>query len=437
MLKESLAFSKIVQIFIIIYLASSLLYATLHLLGFGWFQNLSIVATTAKDKSALLDNPLTSRSEPITVSQLHKRYHSSQTVIWSNAEGGQTQTIPENLIVGKVFADAMGPSKVIPYYFRASEHFEQEDITIATLVTHNRFPVLSRLASRYKGPISVAIHVNDDSTKGTILKDLHNIYEENPDVRKYVDIHLVVDKFDRQFNMWRNVAKFFTRTDYLMMLDVDFHLCTDFRESLKKHEDLMERLRSGRAAVVVPAFEYIAEEDGEDWRLFPKDKEALMNIVLTEEIDMFHLNWTRGHGSTDYKKWYRSSQPYKVTDYNYSYEPYVIYKKEGTPWCEERFVGYGANKAACLYEIYLAGIDYWVLPDDFLIHQTHHYPEETRAKERKYNKKLYEYFREEVCLRYSRLMISAGLWDTDIADNLKKECAKITGYREVVSKIQQ
>jgi hypothetical protein len=29
----------------------------------------------------------------------------------------------------------------------------------------------------------------------------------------------------------------------------------------------------------------------------------------------------------------------------------------------------------------LAGIDYWVLPDDFLIHQTHHYLEDTRAKE--------------------------------------------------------
>lgn len=48
-------------------------------------------------------------------------------------------------------------------------------------------------------------------------------------------------------------------------------------------------------------------------------------------------------------------------------------------------IGYGANKAACLYEIYLAGIDYWVLPDDFLIHQTHHYPEDTRAREVRIN----------------------------------------------------
>ncbi|KAI8877117.1 glycosyltransferase family 49 protein [Backusella circina FSU 941] len=329
----------------------------------------------------------------------------------------------------------MGPSKVIPYYFKASNEFEQEDITISTLVTHNRFKVLSRLATRYKGPISCAIHVNDDHTKDTILSDLHDIYKENPDMGRYVDIHLVVDKFDRQFNMWRNVAKFFARTDYIMMLDVDFHLCTDFRTSIRGNPALMDILRSGKGALVVPAFEYLEEDDGMDWRDFPKDKAALLDIVNQQKIDMFHMGWVRGHGSSDYPKWYKSSKHYKVIDYNYSYEPYVIFKKEGSPWCDERFVGYGANKAACLYEIYLAGIDYWVLPDDFLIHQTHHYLEDTRAKERKYNKKLYDYFREEVCLRYSRLMISSGLWDTPVANNLKGECTKINGFKEAVSRV--
>ncbi|KAI9475893.1 MAG: glycosyl-transferase for dystroglycan-domain-containing protein [Benjaminiella poitrasii] len=430
MKEESLAIPKILRIFFGIYLAGSLFYATVHLLGLGWFQTPPTTLTPLKAQ------PLAPRSESFTVSQLQKKYQSAQVVTWTNAEGGQNQTLSEDLILSKIFSDAMGPSKVIPYYFRATEKFDQEEITIATLVTHNRFPVLSRLATRYKGPISVAIHVNDDHTKDTILRDLHAMYENNADMGKYVDIHLVVDKFDRQFNMWRNVAKFFVRTDYLMMLDVDFHICTDFRESIRKSKELMGILRSGRGAIVVPAFEYLVEEDGEDWRLFPKDKEALMNIVLTEKIDMFHVNWTRGHGSTDYKKWYQSSRPYKVTDYNYSYEPYAIFKKEGSPWCDERFIGYGANKAACLYEIYLAGIDYWVLPNDFLIHQTHHYPEDTRAKERKYNKKLYDYFREEVCLRYTRLMISAGLWDTDIANNLKRECTKIKGFQEVVSRVQ-
>ncbi|CAO3640122.1 unnamed protein product [Mucor fragilis] len=150
---------------------------------------------------------------------------------------------------------------------------------------------------------------------------------------------------------------------------------------------------------------------------------------------MFHRGWKRGHGSTNYGKWYKQTKPYKVTEYNYSYEPYVIFKKEGTPWCDERFVGYGANKAACLFEIFLAGIDYWVLPDDFLIHQTHHYPEDTRAKERTYNKKLYDYYREETCLRYARMMIAADEWDTTKAANLKKECGRIRGFNDVIQKV--
>jgi hypothetical protein len=59
----------------------------------------------------------------------------------------------------------------------------------------------------------------------------------------------------------------------------------------------------------------------------------------------------------------------------------VIYKKEGTPWCDERFIGYGANKAACLYEIFISGVDFWVLPNDFLIHQSHKYAEHDRTRE--------------------------------------------------------
>ncbi|KAI8987266.1 glycosyl-transferase for dystroglycan-domain-containing protein [Mycotypha africana] len=329
----------------------------------------------------------------------------------------------------------MGPSKVIPYYFKASENFDHEEITMATLVTYNRFKVLARLASHYRGPISVALHVNDDEDKYQIISDLHDLFAENEDMRRYVDLHLVVDKFDRQFNMWRNVAKFFARTDFIMMLDVDFYLCTDFRESLKKEPELMNILRAGKGAIVVPAFEYINEADGEDWNVFPTNKKDLLVDVKADRLDMFHRSWTRGHGSTDYEKWYKSTKPYKVTDYNYSYEPYVIFKKEGTPWCDERFVGYGANKAACLYEIYLAGIDYWVLPSDFLIHQTHHYPEDTRAKERTYNKKLYDYYREEACLRYARLMIANNEWNTAKSENLKNECGRLRGFNDVIEKI--
>ncbi|KAI9306929.1 glycosyl-transferase for dystroglycan-domain-containing protein [Cunninghamella echinulata] len=325
----------------------------------------------------------------------------------------------------------MGPSDLKPYYFKAKKPVNPKDITLCTLVTRNRFPVLSRLASHYQGPISAAIHINDDETKQEVISELHDYFDKNRDMQQYVNIHLIIDTFDRQFNMWRNVAKFFARTDYIMMLDVDFHLCTNFRQRILNNPQWMAMLDAGRTALVVPAFEYLLQDDGLDAKTFPTTKQQLLQLVEDEKIDMFHKSWLNGHGSTNYSKWYQTNEPslYEVTDYNYSYEPYVIFKRQGSPWCDERFIGYGANKAACLYEIYLSGIDYWVLPEDFLIHQTHAYPESTRRKERQYNRKLYSNFREELCLRYSRKFFASGEWETPIADNLKTECQKIRGFK--------
>lgn len=53
------------------------------------------------------------------------------------------------------FSSALQPSKVIPYYYRATGmdevDFEKEDITITTLITSNRFKVFERLVERYQG----------------------------------------------------------------------------------------------------------------------------------------------------------------------------------------------------------------------------------------------------------------------------------------------
>lgn len=106
-------------------------------------------------------------------------------------------------------------------------------------------------------------------------------------------------------------------------------------------------MRSG-AAVVLPAFEYVEQDDGYDSATFPKNKEALIQLVQEKKITTFHDFFPKGHNATDYEKWYVSDAVYKVTAYQHSYEPYVILKKEGTPWCDERFVGYGANKAVSI-----------------------------------------------------------------------------------------
>lgn len=96
---------------------------------------------------------------------------------------------------------------------------------------------------------------------------------------KYVDVHLVLDTFERQFNTWRNIARLFARTEYVMMLDVDFYLCTPrFREVLRTSiggmggRDALKMFKKGMAAFVLPAFEYLKYAEGRDFKTFPNSK---------------------------------------------------------------------------------------------------------------------------------------------------------------------
>ncbi|KAK0486153.1 glycosyltransferase family 49 protein [Armillaria novae-zelandiae] len=307
--------------------------------------------------------------------------------------------LQRHLFLSKAFSSSLHPSKIVPFFYRASGHFDREDITITTIITSNRFQVFARLVERYRGPISVTIHVNNDTTHILDLLDsLETLYTSSPQMSRFVDVHLVVDFFDRQFNTWRNIARLFARTDFVMMLDIDFYPCTDFRTAIRNSEPIMKKLREGRAALVIPAFEYTAHEEGADYSTFPKTKEALKALVETKQIDMFHASWAPGHNSTDYERFYAASpgEVYQVTEYHSAYEPYVIFKADGPPCVSSDT---GGNKAACLYEMYLSGISFYVLADHFLIHQNHAYEEAIRKNERKSNKKLYSDFKEETCLK--------------------------------------
>ncbi|KAJ7594975.1 glycosyl-transferase for dystroglycan-domain-containing protein [Mycena floridula] len=365
---------------------------------------------------------------------------------WNISANGEGSTsvqngmfpLQEELFLSKLFGNSFHPTKIIPFFYRATGTFDQEDITITTLVTSNRFKVFANLVERYQGPISVTIHVNN-STKSMhdLLDELHALYISSPTMARYVDVHLVVDSFDRQFNTWRNIARFFARTDFIMMLDIDFYLCTDFRSAMRNSEMIMNKLRQGTAAFVIPAFEYTNHVEGTHYSRFPRDKNSLISLVKTKKIRIFHAFWELGHNSTDYLKYYSSSpgEVYKVTQYQSAYEPYVVFKKDGPPWCDERFVGYGGNKAACLFEMYLSGISFYVLSDHFIIHQNHLYDESARRGERQANRKLYQQFKEETCLRYLKGYHESGILNTTRGFNVQDECKKIKGLSRVAAQL--
>lgn len=152
------------------------------------------------------------------------------------------------------------------------------------------------------GPISVTIHASLLSLD--ILVDLHTMYTSSPEFSTFVDVHLVLSPFQtsegsRQFNSWRNLARLYARTDFVMMLDVDFVPCTDFRffikQNLKEHllglgldetRRLMDLFVQGDAAFVVPAFEYVRQEDGVNPDTFPRDKPVSYRMFVADRPDL-------------------------------------------------------------------------------------------------------------------------------------------------------
>ncbi|KAI0041351.1 glycosyltransferase family 49 protein [Auriscalpium vulgare] len=346
----------------------------------------------------------------------------------------------------------MHPMKIIPYFYRASQRFEDDDITVTTLVTHDRFEVLRKLAVRYDGPLSVTIHLpfQPESTDlfPSALNDsitvLHSLVLRTPALSARADVHLVLSPYPRAFNAWRNIARLFARTGYVLLLDVDFAICTQWRTQVldllrKEDGEMARRMREGSVALVLPAFEYVKADEGRDQAGFPRDKSALLELVRGRKIAPFHASWALGHNSTDYKRFYgaRKGEMYRVTTYQSAYEPYVIVKRDAGGWCDERFTGYGGNKAACLFEMYLSGVSFYVLSDHFLIHQSHPYEEAARKSERRYNRRVYADFKEEACLRrvYLIRFRDEGVLNTTRAHNVREECKKIRALAKLIPQV--
>ena len=241
--------------------------------------------------------------------------------------------VQEATLLSKTFAGALHPTRIIPYYYRSNGTVDAGDVTITTLVTRNRFKVFRQLVERYRGPISVTVHIPFPAHASlaslapthpsvVALQRLHALYMSSPLFITYVDVHLALSPFaalargeggeagsddegegegGRQFNVWRNVARLFSRTEFVMMLDVDFAVCTDWRSAIREavararsssgpdgdtdkanylaRGDVIQRMRDGRAALVVPAFEYTDLADGVDQRSFPSDKEVLYSLT--------------------------------------------------------------------------------------------------------------------------------------------------------------
>jgi Glycosyl-transferase for dystroglycan len=73
----------------------------------------------------------------------------------------------------------------------------------------------------------------------------------------------------------RNIPRCFAayRTDLVMVLDVDFVLCTDFRSRIQAtRSEVMAKVKQGTAALVNPAFEFTPYEERLNQSAVPRNK---------------------------------------------------------------------------------------------------------------------------------------------------------------------
>ncbi|KAG0278979.1 hypothetical protein BGZ95_002604 [Linnemannia exigua] len=360
-----------------------------------------------------------------------------------------------SVILSKMFAFSTPDitDNIQPFFVRSEANPRPDEITLATFVPQDDLSELIRLVEYFPGPISAVLHIDhpsDEPGASNPISRLHTMRASNPKIRNQVDIHLITTPqthrrplsttVQQQSNLHRNLARFFARTDFVLLLDADGSLpATDISKSFRDYPQWMEKLRTGNV-FVVPGFNVsMATEGGapstlEDeettvdltpvlkYNQLPREKQTLLNHVHDGKVILSEKTWKRTIRNVDFNTWATQTRLSAIQNYDPYFGPSVVMRRDKMLWCPERF---GNNQAACLFELYLSGADFWVLPNDFTIHSGERKEPEVTERERTINTRLYQKFHEESCLKHARAFYAAGEWDSDRARHCRISCQKV------------
>lgn len=264
--------------------------------------------------------------------------------------------------------------------FSAYSPTDSEAITLVTQLTFNRITMLKRNLRFWNGPLSVVVYV--------VLEDDDNIDFKKREVRlglpldlftKLSTVSVIViygNEIGSQYpiNRLRNIAIRNAKTQYIFLVDVDFVPSPDL-EILAKDQitDYNETKNSAndKLAFVVSAFDGTRNVLTKD---LPETKEELIRMVKRKKnlAPFRQIESPLSHRSTNYSKWYHTSEPYEITSYQDKYEPYLILRLTSEiPLYDERFTGYGMNKISHVMELALLRYKFVVLPDVWIVHRYH------------------------------------------------------------------
>jgi len=280
-----------------------------------------------------------------------------------------------------------------------NNHHNKYSITIVTQSTVDRLYKLGLMARKWRAPISAAIFIKDRSTE---LPLIEKTLEEFPTLREFADLHLLfADNTRYPVNNLRNLAIKHSPTDLVFLMDADFvpplglhdyiasyHNYFKINKSnyqqykkyisnvqfvnqttfnSKSHTvDMVPEDKNLKVAFVVPSFSSSYNPD-----LLPDDKSTLLSMVKEGFIEPSNLKVCRKcHSSSNFELWSKIDKPFEA-EYQWIYEPYLIFNRTETEWFDEQLKGYGFDKNSHTFTMAVQGYKFLVLPEAFIIHINH------------------------------------------------------------------
>ncbi|XP_059484573.1 beta-1,4-glucuronyltransferase 1-like [Neocloeon triangulifer] len=338
--------------------------------------------------------------------------------------------------------DTSGQYRVVPSLAVANSHtsiFPLPDISLVTQCSSHHLRETIKLASRWQGPISVAIF-SEIHDLGSTLWDIARLRFCHSSVRQNVSFQLVSPlgaaihrtpilptdavghcNFENgpsgrknyartqvpyPVNLLRNVARKAAQTEFVFVVDVDMLPSARLREMFlafaSRAKLFKESQQDDKTVYVVPTFELRSGSD------VPESKQQLLTLAEEGSVRPFYfeLCW-KCQMHTDYEAWQKEPPKQNLVPifevlWKDPWEPFYI-SRNSAPFYDERFKQYGFNRISQVCELHVAGFKYSILDNAFLVHdgfKTATSFHEQKDADQETNRNLFRQFKTELKDRY-------------------------------------
>ncbi|EDV21862.1 uncharacterized protein TRIADDRAFT_29667 [Trichoplax adhaerens] len=326
-----------------------------------------------------------------------------------------------------------------------------KDVTLVAHCTVNKLHLLLPLAERWNGPMSIVVFAPGNDARMTRFA-IDGLRQCSTYIRDYATFHLVYptallppfdggtgelfteremeyanfcpevipnrikalsshSSYDDGYvratryipypsNLLRNIGRDFAKSTYVFVIDIDmvpnkglYHELINFLEEKKLFDSIEKN------AYVVPAFEINEKRD------IPKNKAALREAAARP---FYHEVCEKCQRPLNYDRWWKANSnkgvlgPAYTLNWKDPWEPFYIIDSK-SPSFDERFKQYGFNRISQACELHLAGYNYVILNNAFVVHQglkTPHSFHSNKDSQNARNRDLFRKFKKELKEKY-------------------------------------